>query len=119
MEQANATNSSARAVSMGVYAAYLVGALTGIFWLVGLVVAFVYREKVADDSLERRHLDHQVRIGVKLVIAGLAAIVAYLVLVATLIGIVVAWVPLVAWTIWALVVAVKGMAALVGERDPG
>ena len=119
MEQANATNSSARAVAMGIYAAYLVGALTGIFWLVGLVVAFVYREKVPDDSLERRHLDHQVRIGVKLVIAGLVAIIAYLVLVATLIGIVVAWVPLVAWTIWALVVAVKAMAALVGERDPG
>ena len=118
MEQVNATNSSARAVSMGIYAAYLVGALTGIFWLVGLVVAFVYREKVPDDSLERRHLDHQVGIGVKLVIAGVVAIVAYAVLVATLIGIVVAWVPLVAWTIWALVVAVKGMAALVGARDP-
>ena len=118
MEQANATNSSARAVSLGVYAAYLVGALTGIFWLIGLVVAFIYREKVPDDILERRHLDHQVSIGIKLAIGGVVAIVAYLVLVATLIGIVVAWVPLLAWTVWALIVSVKGMAALVGARDP-
>lgn len=118
MEQANTNNSSARAVSLAVYVAYLVGALTGIFWLAGLVVAFVYRERVPDDTLDRRHLDHQVRIGIKLVIAAVVAIVAYLVLVATLIGIVVAWVPLLAWTIWALVVSVKGMAALVGGRDP-
>ena len=62
--------------------------------------------------------NHQVRIGIRLLIVGVVAIVAYALLVATLIGVVVAWVPFLVWWAWALLVTVKGLAALVGERAP-
>ena len=118
MAQVNDSDSNSRLVSIGVYVAYLVGAFTGLLWLVGLVIAFVFREKAESDSLAAKHLNHQVRIGIRLLIAGIVALVIYVVLVATVIGIVVAWIPLLVWWVWALVVSVKGLAALVGEREP-
>ena len=119
MDQANnASDSTPRLVTVGVYIAYLIGAFTGVFWLLGLITAFVYREKAEEDSLVAQHLNHQVRIGIRLLIVGVVAIVAYALLVATLIGVVVAWVPFLVWWAWALLVTVKGLAALVGERAP-
>ena len=119
MAQEKASSSTPRLVAIGVYGAYLLGAFTGLFWMVGLIAAYIFRENAKDDPLAMAHLNHQVRIGVKLLIAGVAAMVLYLLLVVTLIGVVVAWIPLLAWWVWALVVAVKGLAALMGDREPG
>ena len=118
MEQANASDSTSPLITIGVYGAYLIGAFTGVFWVIGLITAFVYREKVEEGSLVAQHLNHQVRIGIKMLIVGVVAIVIWAVLVATLIGVVVAWIPLLAWWAWALLVTVKGLAAFVGERAP-
>ena len=119
MAQDNAADPTSRLITLGVYVSYLIGAFTALFWLIGLIVAFVFREKAEEGSIERQHLDHQVKIGVRLLIAGVVAFVIYLVLAATLIGVVIAWIPLLVWLAWALLVTVKGLAALVGERAPG
>ena len=66
-----------------------------------------------------KHFEHQVRVGVKLLIVGIVAAALAILLTITLIGAVIAWIPLLVWFVWALVVAVKGLAALVGDREPG
>ena len=119
MSDMNSTNTSSQPIAMGVYILYLIGAFSGIFWLAGFLLAFVFRGRAATGSLAARHLAHQVRVGLKLIIAGLVAVVAYFLLVATLVGVLVAWLPLLAWCVWAVVVSVKGISALAGERDPG
>ena len=103
---------------MGVYVLYLLGALSRVLWPVGFLVAFFFRGRHGDDDLGQRHLAHQVRAGIKLLIAEVVASVASLVLVLTVIGAVFAWVPLLAWCVWTLVVTLKGHLALAGERDP-
>ena len=118
MAEANAGDSTSRLITLGVYIAYLIGAFTGVFWLIGLITAFVFREKAGEGTVELEHLNHQVKIGIRLLIAAVVAIVAYVALVATLVGMVVAWIPLLVWFAWALLVTVQGLAALVGDRAP-
>ena len=118
MAQANSTDSTSRSIAMGIYVTYLVGAFTGVFWLIGLAAAFVLRDKARSDPFAAKHLEHQVRMGVKLLIVGAVALVVNLVLVATVIGVVIAWIPLLVWWVWALVASVKGLLALVGAREP-
>ena len=107
-----------RYVAIGVYAAYALGTITGFFWLVGLVTAYVAREGSGVDPLARSHLDFQVRLGIRLLVWGLVAFAGTFLLVASVVGLVLSPVPLLAWTVWGIVVSVRGMAALVGGRGP-
>ena len=107
-----------RYVAIGVYAAYALGTLTGFFWLVGIVTAYVVREGSGVDSLSRSHLDFQIRLGVRLLVWGLAALAATILLVASVVGLILSPAPLLSWTVWGIVVSVRGMAALVGGREP-
>ena len=118
MSDVNSANSSSRSVAMGVYVLYLLGAFSGVLWLVGFLIAFVFRGRNDADDLGERHLAHQVQAGIKLLIAGVVAGVVSLVLFLTVIGALFAWVPLLAWCVWALVVTLKGLSALAGDRAP-
>ena len=56
MDQANnASDSTPRLVTVGVYIAYLIGAFTGVFWLLGLITAFVYRDPAPEPPGTDRH----------------------------------------------------------------
>lgn len=111
-------NSSAQSIAMIVYVLYLIGTVTGVFWLGGLLLAFVFRGKPGIPELAAKHFEHQVRVGVKLLIVGIVASVLAIVLMITVIGAIFAWIPLLVWFVWALVVAVKGLSALAGDREP-
>lgn len=118
MSEVNNTNSSSQSIALGVYVLYVIGAFSGIFWLGGLILAYVFRGKPGNSQLASKHFEHQVRFGVKLLIVGVVAAALAILLTITLIGAFIAWVPLLVWLLWALVVAVKGLAALVGDREP-
>ena len=113
MPDVNSANSSSRSIAMGVYVLYLLGAFSGVLWLIGFLVAFVFRGRQDADDLGERHLAHQVRAGLKpLIVWGVLVLFFQI-----------AWTPLLAWCAWALcawalVVTLKGLSALAGGRAP-
>ena len=118
LPMSNPSNSSARAISMGVYLIYFVGCFTGLFWLIGLFVAFVFRDNAKDDPLISKHMAHQIRMGIRLLIWGIVASVVAFLLTVTVVGVIISWIPVLIWWLCALVASLKGLLALVGERAP-
>ena len=53
MSEVNHTNSSSQSIAMGVYVLYLIGAFSGIFWLGGLILAYVFRGKPGNSNWRR------------------------------------------------------------------
>ena len=122
MENSNnpQSNQTPKNVSIGIYITYVVGAFTGLFWVLALIVSFVYREAVDDNSIERKHLNRQVNIGIKFGLLGIAFWGLFWIITITTFGLgaVIAWILPLAWTIWTLIVVTREFAALVGGREP-
>lgn len=93
------------------YIMYIVGPLTmGILWLAGLIVAIVSKNDAAPEIEE--HLDYAKKIGINGIIFFVIVIVITLILIATLFGAILAWLPYLIWWIWSLVKTVRGLNAL-------
>jgi uncharacterized membrane protein len=94
-------------IALTVYVLYIVGYLTGVTALIGVIIAHV---KVADaDPLLRSHYQFQIRtfwIGL-----------LYLVVGSVLSLVIIGFAVLLWWFIWSLVRIIKGMLAL-NERKP-
>ena len=90
-----------------VYILYLVGFLTGITFLVGVIIAYLQRGKT--DSVCESHIQFQITtfwIGLLFFLVGLLTIQLG-------IGVVI----LICWVIWTLIRCVKGLLAL-NTREP-
>ena len=98
------------------YILYIVGPFTmGILWLAGLIVAFVSKSDAAPEIGE--HLDYAKRVGITGLISYIIVVIITFILIATLIGTVIAWLPYLIWWIWSLVKSIRGLNALTGGRN--
>lgn len=93
------------------YIFYIVGPLTmGILWLAGLVVAIASEGDAAPETKE--HLNYAKRVGITGLISFIIVVIISLIMVATLIGAVIVWLPYLIWWIWSLVKSIRGLNAL-------
>lgn len=100
-----------------VYATYLLSPLTvGLLWIVGLVLAMVLRTDATGNA--RAHLRSQVHLGVSGLIWLVVAYIVAGVLVVTIVGLLISWLPLLVWWLWTLVKCVQGVDRLTRGRDP-
>ena len=113
-----AANPTYRWLAIGIYASYMLGTLMPGLWLIGIVLAFVFRSGDSGDPLAEAHLEYQVRLGGRLLLWGLAALAAVGLLAMTIVGAILGSIPFLAWIVWGIVISSKGLAALIGEREP-
>lgn len=100
-----------------VYVCYLLAPLTvGLLWLAGLFVALVSKKDAAPTIDE--HLNHAVKLGISGLIGYIIAIIIAIVLFISIVGIIIAWLPLLVWWIWSLIKCVRGLDALTSGKTP-
>lgn len=98
------------------YILYILGPFTvGILWLAGLIVALVSKSEAAPEMAG--HLDYARRVGITGLISYIIVVIITVILLASLIGAVIAWLPALVWWIWSLVKCVRGLGALTGGAD--
>ena len=98
------------------YILYMMGPFTfGILWLAGLIVALVSKSEAAPEIAG--HLDYAKRVGITGLISYIIVVIISLILMATLIGAVIVWLPYLIWWIWSLVKSIRGLNALTSGVD--